>query len=134
MGRYEDNTLRKEDLEMATQMPHIASVDGHAAAAAPARVDHSHGLDDDLILMDVQTEAKPAVVQLRPAAVPVVHGFVLLVLGVKVAMERILYYVLNRRRSLAPLFLLAILVVYSVFSPHLPQDVREYMSRIVAGR
>jgi hypothetical protein len=127
MAGYRDNTARKEDWEMATQVPHIASLEGTGTATARGRAGQSHDLDDERILMDVQTEPAKAVV------VPLVADPKGERAGVRVAMERILFYV-RHHRSLAPLSLLAILLVYSLFSPYLPPYVREYMSHIVAGR
>jgi hypothetical protein len=50
--------------------------------------------------------------------------------GVKQIMERLEQYV-HEKRNLAPIVLLVFFAAFYVLSPHLPQDVKDYLNAIL---
>jgi len=122
MGRRRDNTARKEGWNhMATTMQGKASHGaGAAAARAPVPIDATRPqeLDDDLIMIDIRSK--------NAAAVADKHGEV----RVKSLMERVVQSACDSR-AIAPLTLLAVLVLVFLFSPLLPIGVRDYISALI---
>jgi hypothetical protein len=109
MGRYRDNTARKEDWDMmATPVQGTASQGSAGTARAPIR--RSTDLRDDRIMSDIETE----VANERAER------------GVKPLMERIL-----QSRGVAPFSLLAFLLLFFFLSPFLPTGVREYIAALL---
>ena len=74
-------------------------------------------LEDDRILIDIETSYKLADLRRRK-------------LGAGVFMERILHH-LREGRTLGPISILLILLVYSLLSPLLPPMVHEYIYHIL---
>lgn len=74
-------------------------------------------LEDDRILIDIETSYKLADLRRRKS-------------GAGVFMERILHY-LREGRTLGPISILLILLVYSLLSPLLPPMVHEYIYHIL---
>jgi hypothetical protein len=107
---------------MATPVQGIASQG--RCGTAPARVPVTDITapcprpEDDLIMSDIEVQGAQAVANEHPQR------------GVKVVMERILHR-LRDGRTLGPLSVLLILLVYSLLSPLLPPSVHEYIYHIL---
>ena len=105
MRGYRRNAVQKEQLGMATSVLSSRAIAAHGRSES----------DDDLILIDIRTrelmrlngQSKRATV--NPAMNEVLHD----------------------NRALAPLLLLAILVLFFFLSPSLPTGVREYIVAVL---